>query len=334
MNGKRINSIDFLRVISILSIFIYHYSCTVQAYGYNPDYFMIIGEMATFGVSFFIIISGAVLNNRNDKFNIIQFYKKRIKGIYPSFWVAYTAFSLYAFFKYNAISLSDEIGKFIMTITGFDGWLIWMGPNSYLVGEWFIGFILILYAITPIIAISSKKYPYLCMMASFVISAISFYMHDKLIEFIPFMNPNPMWNPTTRLFEFVCGAILINKIINGNVNRLVFEILSIIVIILYVASGVKISNTFICIPLFISSFVLISLLYERFKNEYSCRLFTFLSGYSFMIFLTHHRMMFEISSSNTLNLHGIFQFMFGLFSCLTLCFIISHYLNKIVALFK
>ncbi|HGY2358724.1 TPA: acyltransferase family protein [Escherichia coli] len=334
MKQERLYFIDFMRVMAVLSIFVYHYTMTVQQYGYTPHFDRLIGESATFGVSFFIIISGVVLKRGNKNFNLYSFYKKRAKAIYPSFWVAYAAFSIYAFVKYNAISLHPEISSIITTISGFDGWTIWMGPNSYLVGEWFIGFILLIYLICPVFIIYSDRFPILCLLSSLSISSLSYYFNSEFSSVVPFMNPNPMWNPTTRLFEFVAGIILINKIVVDKKHVREFFVISCVVVSIYVFSGIKISNSFECIPLFISVFILMSLAYEKIRTDAMCKFFGGLSIYTFMVFLTHHRMLYELSSTNTLNLHGVFQFVFGLVACMLLCLAISHFLNKVVSKLK
>jgi len=77
MDNKLINHIQFLRAIAVLLVFFYHLKFNLFEYGF-------------LGVDIFFVISGYVITSRifyefeeKGKFDFLNFYKKRLKRIYP-----------------------------------------------------------------------------------------------------------------------------------------------------------------------------------------------------------------------------------------------------------
>ncbi|EEW2395083.1 acyltransferase, partial [Escherichia coli] len=237
MNWKRINSISFLRVFSILSIVIYHLSRASIDAGFTPSMSHEMDILSMLGVSFFIIISGASLNvSMKKNRSTLDFFKKRIKSIYIPFWTAYIIVSILLYLSRGRISLGTDVYKLLLTFSGMDGWLGWRTQTYYLIGEWFTGFILILYLFAPLIFIGVTKNKWIMLSLSFVVSFFSYNFNDDLRNYIDILNPVSMWNPGTRLFEFVFGFIIYDYILGDKKTRISLFMISLFICIAYILS--------------------------------------------------------------------------------------------------
>lgn len=126
--SNRIFYLDFIRALAVLSIILTHYNAlyiymspirlentilTVYPFG------IYIGNL---GVALFFIISGAALmHTYGDDFEVSVFYKKRIKSIYPMWWIANILARSYYFLRYKTINpWGAEPWKLLLSIIGFD----------------------------------------------------------------------------------------------------------------------------------------------------------------------------------------------------------------------
>jgi len=108
----------------------------------------------TFSLTFtiFFFISGGVLYHNNNRINSLKrFYYKRWKAIYPMFYVAWLwqyferVIANHSFFYKESISPF----RFVFTILGIDGYFLYRFNNYYILGEWFLGAIVLLYMFYP-----------------------------------------------------------------------------------------------------------------------------------------------------------------------------------------
>lgn len=164
MYNRRVN-LDLIRIISTLMIVLYHYNCVLIDNGSTP-FFKLSYEWGGYstgaiGVVMFFMLSGAALIYNYDnvkKFNIINFYKKRLKKMFFLYWILYImVYAVYAirshkFFFYEG-GVIPVICSF-MQLDFFDS-IIYdkFGAAYWLVGEWFSTVILIIYLIFPILRI-------------------------------------------------------------------------------------------------------------------------------------------------------------------------------------
>ncbi len=220
--GERVLLADLLRGIAILLVIISHVAIslgprsaeTVQPhFGAFPFSWNTWGEV---GITLFLILSGFGLGYRyrDVPFNFGQFYIKRIIRIYPIYYFSLlfglTIQSMFALWGTLAhgqtFSLLPDFGfgDFILAITGLNPYFgKWGGP---LVGaSWFIGLIMSMYLLFPLIVNGLKRSPWLCVMALFSVS-IAFRV---MIAGSNVLSGNPMlWFPLNRVFEFGIGVVL------------------------------------------------------------------------------------------------------------------------------
>ena len=148
---------DFVRAMATLLIVLTHYNAIfLYTNPQMPEKAVISLEVfklyiGNLGVSLFLIISGAALFYvYENKMNIKTFYKKRFLNIYPMFWIGYVGYFLWRFYCNRGINPDIPRWKIIYSILGMDAYLTAFGDvNFYIVGEWFLGFIILFYLVYP-----------------------------------------------------------------------------------------------------------------------------------------------------------------------------------------
>lgn len=160
---RRIFYLDLVRALATALIVLTHFNNPFLTDGRylltNQPFGIYVGAV---GVSLFLIVSGASLavTYRGD-FSLRTFYWKRFKGIYPMFWIAWTLGTLYFFIDMNGSPLNAAPARSIIwTVLGIDGLVANFGVRTaYLLGEWFLGFIILFYVIFPVLLRLIERFP-------------------------------------------------------------------------------------------------------------------------------------------------------------------------------
>lgn len=154
---QRIPALNFIRAIAAIGVIAFHYICRFDELFAKYGLFEHIswGDLL---VTVFLILSGMLLY-RNDRYDGKQtraeylsgYYLKRWTALYPAFYIAYLA-------AYTVVRLSNlfpdrkaDPFSSIFTVLGVDGYYLEYSPNYYLVGEWFLGAIILLYLLFPLV---------------------------------------------------------------------------------------------------------------------------------------------------------------------------------------
>lgn len=154
------SNIEFMRAVCALGILIYHFSAHVS----SPLNFMMMyanGNVSGALIDVFLIISGAMLYLNNTEIaSLKEFYYKRFKSLYPPFYIAFGCFFLYRVFRFKRFFYLDcSPFTLILSLLGLDGYFSSYAPNYYILGEWFLGAIIILYLVYPVLLYGIRKYP-------------------------------------------------------------------------------------------------------------------------------------------------------------------------------
>jgi peptidoglycan/LPS O-acetylase OafA/YrhL len=284
MRTHRSFYLDFIRSISILLIIFYHYNVwtekTILADYTLVKEFVFAGSI---GVSLFFIISGASLMlSTRDKYEVINFYKKRFISIFPLFYFIYIFFVLtYAIiFRMSPFQGRNPL-TFPLTIIGMDGFLVYEIQNYYLIGEWFLGCLIIIYSLYPLIRHIFIANKHLCLLASFILWIFIYNVYNFNMGIDRF--------PLFRIFEFVFGmyfgSIYKTNSLNSNIKLLATALIGIIVIFNF---ALTVTFSLWHTILGMLSFVFLASLASVFENKISGNVIDFLSKYAYAAFLLHH----------------------------------------------
>ena len=147
----KIEAIEFIRAICAIIIIAGH----MMTYTNNEFFFRYLnysnGGYTAVTVNIFLMISGGMLfyNNENVE-KVSVFYFKRWKSIFPMFYITW-----FFFYISNAINTANFFYNgnpvsFVFTLLGIDGYLNYKFTTYYIIGEWFLGGLLLLYLLYPV----------------------------------------------------------------------------------------------------------------------------------------------------------------------------------------
>ncbi len=291
MQKNRDFSLDFIRGIAILVIIFYHYNSAAVRITLDggTTLFQYNSYAGTIGTTMFFILSGASLFlTTQNNFSLISFYKKRFLSIFPLFWATYI---LLVLLKTVAALPNPFVDRnpltFILTILGVDGFFLYKMPNYYMIGEWFLGCVIILYCLFPVIRFLFRKNKHLLLAASFLLCIIleNTYNLDMMLNRLPLF----------RVFEFVFGMYFVAACTNTSAKQnrlyLLFSTTGITVLFLSgFAGSLSTLNSVMGILFFVSLSTLVKLCEKHIPRKP----INFLSTYSYAAFLLHHVILFRI----------------------------------------
>ena len=205
--GKnRIYGWDVIRIVSAFLVTLAHLSETVfNQYGVQSMFLRNAnGDYGALAATAFFILSGAALALTTPRIGngeeLKQFYRKRIKAIFPMFlflWVVlYVAISI----RERNLLWGGEPWTMILTLIGMDGYLLYLIPNYYIIGEWFLGALVLLYLLYPALLWLFTRYR-LAATAGILI------LYILLMLYNPF-RMHPSANPVSCLTMFWIGMLL------------------------------------------------------------------------------------------------------------------------------
>lgn len=117
--------------------------------------------LGDFGSSLFFIVSGASLAlTVPAEQNPAQFYKRRARAVYPLFWLAWFVVFSYRFVAHPGSFGGARTVTLVLTLLGLDNFAVaagWVGTDFACVGEWFLGSILFLYLLFPLLQRGLRK---------------------------------------------------------------------------------------------------------------------------------------------------------------------------------
>ena len=144
MKKRKLDEIIFTRACSCIGIAIYHYFCHSK----GNFKFLYNTANASFGfifVTVFFNISGATLYYNYPLIKSIKtFYFKRWKYIFPSFYFCYLYFFISISLRFRRLLFKRKIKRLFITLLGLDGYLSYRIRTCYLIGELFLGAIIII----------------------------------------------------------------------------------------------------------------------------------------------------------------------------------------------
>ncbi len=176
-------------------------------------FFNSLGGLA---VTMFLVLSGAVLELQYGRkhTNYVRFIARRLLRIYPVYYAALVlGIFVYCIRQYHESGRVLDLASLGMrdialSITGsyaFAGQ--WGGP--FVGTSWFIGVIVVMYLLFPLLSREIEKRPFISISIVFVVCALSRVVLGAY-EILPGL---PLgWFPLCRVFEFALGIYLVVRL--------------------------------------------------------------------------------------------------------------------------
>lgn len=329
---ERIFYLDFIRAIATIGIILTHYNAL---FVYNtsipmPEKAVItlsVGNIyiGGWGVSLFLIISGASLMYvYENHFDNKAFLKKRLINIFPMFWIAYVGALLFNFYSYGAIDTSIGKWRFIFSVLGIDSFLgNFAIPSFYLVGEWFLAYILMVYILFPILRKGVMDYPIVLAVIAGIMYVISIVFLGKDVTLF------------ARLPEFLFGMYFMKYIKKINWK---IALISFVVVLLNSVIKPDINYIFQYTYIGVASYLILVYCSKFFDFGICRKICSVICKYSYPCFIIHHYLIFKMVSKFDLNQITVGQ-SYLLFCCCVVMIAVFSYLllhinDKIMQLFK
>lgn len=288
----RLFYLDWIRAIAAILIVVTHFNnpyLEPTRFFVNRPFGIYIGGL---GVSLFLIISGtALMYNYGDgeSLDLRTFYTKRAKTLYPMFWVAFVVANILLFIRNNGyIFVPRHKITAIFSLFGMDGYAAAFGVGTfYILGEWFLGFIILFYIVFPLLRVGVNKMPIttVCIVLALYAVTVVFFMFYQ----IPRVPSDILL--TTRLPELVFGMIFVKFI-----KKVPHWLAAVSFVILAAQQLTHVLQGNIAVTIVgIFAFLLLSYIGELVKSFKPLSVCTkFISAYSYPIFLVHHVLIMQV----------------------------------------
>lgn len=291
IDKKRYFFLDVLRVLAFFLVFFYHFLVRTAENGLitqeaaskiyeHPNF-----HMATLGVSLFFIISGMGLTlSARYKWNMKEYYQKRMIRILIPFYITYVGVWSAMFIMKKGQIFEPGIPKrnIFFTIAGIDGYVQEMGIPTFSlgVGEWFLGCLIMIYLIFPLLYMCMRKYRKI-----FLIAATLFYLAGIWGDV--FQIPVHM-NFFVKLYEFILGMLL--GVYIDRINKWSLAVtIPIAALFLFCPYSIPLQEGLKITVLSITVLLLVSQLENRLYKGNGWKQFLSQFGkYSFEMYLIHH----------------------------------------------
>lgn len=307
---KRRLEFDVLRTIAMVFIITYHFGCKYAEEGlpfFNLFYLTPNYDFGNIAVTIFLVLSGGLLYNRYglisnanktsngdilrggckpNRTTLKEFYLKRAKVIYPPFWITclYIPLSIvrHLLTDGNAFSTAHPLTLFLSVI-GFDGYAKLFGISTYaFCGDWFIGAIVLLYLLYPLLAIAYQRFPIWTIFILVVLYSLQFSIPRDYYVILSAL-------PVTIVLKFCIGFALVDNLERLKNWKIAFFALIIFLFISFVnIEGILNTDCFGTIA-GIALFILVVNLSPMFNHsKTTAKVITKLAELSYCVFLVQH----------------------------------------------
>ena len=202
MRKPQIPALSFIKAVCCLGIVAYHFAN--QMTNVRLSFFLETAN-CSWGdllVTVFFVVSGALLYYHNsEKLDLAVYFKKRWLGIFPMFYVAYFYFFIQTVLNIRTPFYKGKPWAYIFTLIGMDGYLSQVTTTYYLLGEWFLGAIIILYILFPLLR---ELFQRNSTVTALSVLALYLFFADR-----PITNPNAFWSISSCLLSFTMGLLFI-----------------------------------------------------------------------------------------------------------------------------
>jgi hypothetical protein len=284
----RLKGIIFARAISSIGILCFHFFC--QSKGkFKLCYKTANSHWGFIFVTVFFSISGSVLYYNYPKVNSLKiFFFKRWKSILLPYYICFFYFFLQKAFFFRKLFFRGHWSKLIFTLFGLDGYLSRMKLKTYfLIGQWFLGAIIIIYFLYPILSWLMNKN--ILIIHFIILFCYPLMYYTNIFTIIPRINMITSINS----FYFGMLGIIYHDLFFSKIG---FVISLIIFIFLYF---IKISKIVLIHQMqgFSLYIILVQIGKKIMKSEFK-QIILEINNLSYYIFLLHHKIIFAVLNAN------------------------------------
>lgn len=319
---RRLEYLDYIRAFSTLLIVLTHYNAVflylpeVNHKGIIITAFVNRLYIGSWGVSFFIIISGASLMYVYGKaLDLKVFYKKRFWSLYPLYWLCYILSMTYMFLRYKTLNpQGTDNWRVVLSLLGFDAYLSGIMPTWFTIGEWFMGMIIIFYLIFPIFLFCFKKSEKITWIGVIIIYILAMKYSDAMLFY-------PSQNLLVRLPEFLFGMSFVKH--EGKIpKKYLFIVFGLIILDFFIPQVLheSIRTPYLGIGVFI---IMVAILNKIRMPMFIKSITNWICKHSYIIFLIHHNIILQISSYFDMNTIGRLNSLILFLVCLEITCLLS-----------
>ncbi len=322
----RIEGFDMIRAISAIIIIIYHFACETSFLPKKKNLsFLLYYKNGNWGeitaVALFFMISGAslVYVYSNIKFdNLLTFYKKRWLSIFPPFLLVWGFNYIRNVIDLHNLFYAGDWKVIMLSLLGMDGYFKYLNDNYYYVGEWFLGAIVFLYWIFPILLVMYKK--------MFWISTLIFTSGLIFVTNTQFFEIFPTRNLITCIFCMWLGMAMMKFFDKINKN-IILTISAAMVFIFLMFVPIRINIIYSMIIVAVALFIIfINITPYLYKISFLKSFINFTSNISYPIFILQHLIILWIVNS-----YSNFMFSYkNIFLVLLLTFVCIYFFSWIL----
>lgn len=280
MVKERIIPFDFIRAICAIGIVAFHFFCHTS----NRDFLLFYNNAnCDWGyviVNIFFILSGAAIYYNNSMISSLKkFYYKRWKSLFPMFYISFFIFFLFSIIKTHNVFYGGNPLKLLLTLFGLDGYTVEIIPNYYILGEWFLGAIIILYVLYPVVLKAFNKAQY----ATTIVCMALFI----LCLFVDLTGISTSRKVFSCLISFEFGMLIMKnrKLLTNKLIVIVSFVVSIIICVFKLPINANVLAHILSLSLF---FVMYYIGNYVMKSKFLNKSISFVSKISYPIFLLQH----------------------------------------------
>lgn len=146
--------LDVIRLAALLPVLCYHFCIEAARLGFAVPAILVGRGMADWveiGLAWFFLLSGAALCLQwQGRFRWRPYLVGRAAAMYPAFWLGFAVLFIYGEILHGNNAQIPR-WRVIFSVLGVDGYLAPVTPTFYKIGEWFLGVILLLYLVFPLL---------------------------------------------------------------------------------------------------------------------------------------------------------------------------------------
>ena len=282
---EKIVGIEFVRAMFATGIVCYHFACH-SAYAAPILYRTknaFWGHIIVMG--FFLLSGGMLYLNDHEVKDIKKFYVKRMKSIFPLFYIAFLFFFFLNVIQAKKLFYGPSPWTMFLSVIGMDGYLLYLIPNYYTIGEWFLGAIIIVYLLYPLLVKLMEKHPAITMSVITILFLLQLLDGKVQMEKIRL--------PFTCIFPFAVGILLFKykKVLDSNITLAVSGVLFLLFWLVYIPVDEVISTEVSGITLFIILYRIGNILTGQ---KAVAKVSGFLGALSYPVFLVQHQVVVRL----------------------------------------